>query len=121
MSSTLFGLLSPQFLINHPNTLGVFIMCAQERMLLWLIAIDEVHIFVQHGLSFHEEICALRVKFFQLKYGNQPSNQRPRLIALTATFPTSYLHHLSSLLPVVEFLDREIDMKLEICSKKAQF
>jgi superfamily II DNA/RNA helicase len=50
-----------------------------------------------------------------------------------ATFPTAYLHHLSSLLtvdlcsncilrgPVVEFCQKEIDMKLKIHSKKAQF
>jgi hypothetical protein len=80
MSTTLFVFLSPQFLINHPNVLDVFITCAQEQTLR-LIAIDEVHIHVQHGLSFREEICALHVKFFRLIYGNQPSNQHPRLIA----------------------------------------
>jgi hypothetical protein len=42
-SSTLFIFLSPQFLINHPDALGVFITGTQERM-LWLIAMDEVHI-----------------------------------------------------------------------------
>ncbi len=72
-SSALFFFLLPQFLINHPGALGIFITCAQERT-LWLIAMDEVHIHMQHGLSFREEICALYVKFFRLIYGNQPSN-----------------------------------------------
>jgi hypothetical protein len=72
-SSTLFAFLLPQFLINHPNTFGIFITCAQEQT-LWLIAMDKVHINVQHGLSFHEEIPALCVKFFRLIYGNQPSD-----------------------------------------------
>jgi superfamily II DNA helicase RecQ len=133
MTSTLFLFLSPQFLINHPNALGVFVTCAQERTLR-LIAMDEVHIHVQHGTSFLEEIRALRVEFFRRVYGNQPRDRQPRLIALTATFPSSYLPMLSTLLTVdfsishcilrgssVEFQQREIEMRLEMCSKKAQF
>ncbi len=93
-SSTLFIFLLHQFLINHPDKLGVFVKCAQERTLR-LIAMDKVHIHVQHRLSFHEEIHDLCVKFFRHIYGNQPRNRRPRLIALTATFPASYLWLLS--------------------------
>ncbi len=73
MLSTLFIFLLPQFLINNPDALGIFIMCAQEWM-LWLIAMDEVHIHVHHRLSFREEICALCVEFFRLIYSNQPSD-----------------------------------------------
>ncbi len=132
-SLTLFIFLSPQFLINHNDALGVFVTCAQERT-LWLIAMDKVHIHVQHGSSFREEICALRFKFFRRIYGNQPRNEQPRLIAMMAKFPRSYLEILSSLLTVdfsisncilrgtsVEFQQQEIEMKLEMCSKKAQF
>ncbi len=56
------------------------------------------------------------------------------MIALSATFPTSYLRLLSHLLTVdvtpancvlrgspQDFCQREIDMKLEICAKKAIF
>jgi superfamily II DNA helicase RecQ len=131
-TSTLFMFLSQQFLVHHRNTLDIFV-CARERTLR-LIAIDEAHIHVQHGTSFRADIRALRAEFFTQVYGNQPSVQRPRLIALSATFPASYLRLLSNLLTVdatpancvlrgspQDFCQREIDMKLEICTKKAIF
>jgi superfamily II DNA helicase RecQ len=98
-TSTLFIFLSPQFLVHHRNTLDIFLICARERTLR-LIAIDEAHIHVQHGTSFRDDIRALRAEFFIQVYGNQPSVRRPRLIALSATFPTSYLRLLSNLLTV---------------------
>jgi hypothetical protein len=73
MSSTLFVFHLPQFLINHTDALVGFITCTQERT-LWLITMDEVHIHMQHRLSFGEEIHALHVEFFQHIYGNQPCN-----------------------------------------------
>jgi superfamily II DNA helicase RecQ len=131
-SSTLFIFISPQFLIHHPDALGVFVTCTQERTLR-LIAMDEVHIHVQHGSSFHQEICALRIEFFHSVYSNQPCKLQPWLIAMTATFPRSYLAILSSLLTVNfsipgcilsgtsdKFHQQEIKMKLEMCSKRAQ-
>jgi superfamily II DNA helicase RecQ len=123
-SSTLFLFLSLQFLIHHPKALGVFVTCAPERT-LQLIAMDEVHIHVQHGSSFRKEIWALCVEFFQRLYGNQPRDKQPRLIAHTATFPRSYLPILLTLLTVnlsisecilwgtsVEFQQRKIEMKI---------
>jgi superfamily II DNA helicase RecQ len=98
-TSTLFMFLSPQFLVHHRNTLDIFVTCARERTLC-LIAIDEAHIHVQHGTSFRADIRALRAEFFTQVYGNQPSVQPPQLIALSATFPTSYLRLLSNLLTV---------------------
>jgi hypothetical protein len=71
ISSTLFVFLLPQFLINQPDALGVFVMCAHERTLR-LLAMDKVHIHVQHGLSFGEQIRALHVEFFRRIHGNQP-------------------------------------------------
>ncbi len=113
--------------------LGVFVTCAQERT-LWLIAMDEVHIHIQHGTSFHGEIRALCVEFFQRVYGNQPSDRQPWLIAFTATFPSSYVPMLSNLMTVdfsisqcilrgsiLEFQQHKIEMRLEMCSAKAQF
>ncbi len=132
-STMLFIFILPQFLINHPKALSVFLTCTHNCTLL-LIAMDEVHIHVQHGLLFHEEICALCIKIFRLIYGNQPRELQPRPIALTGTFPRSYLQILSSLVTVdlsildcilrgtsLDFQQREIEMKLDICSKKAQF
>ena len=130
---TLFLFLSPQFFVNHRDSLDVFVKCTQKGILR-LIAMDEAHIHVQHGTSFRDDICALHVEFFRRIYGNQPSYRRPRLIALSATFPTSYLWLLSSLLtvdftidncvlkgPEQEFSQREIEMKLEVCGQKSVF
>ncbi len=95
---------------------------------------DEVHINIQHGISFRGEIRALRVEFFQRVHGNQPIDRQPRLIALTATFTRSYVPMLSNLMTVdfsisqcilrgsiLEFQQPEIKMRLEMCSAKAQF
>ena len=98
-SSTFFIFLSPQFLNNHRDTLNKFVSCA-HKWTLRVIAMDEDHIHVQHGTSFREDICALRIKFFRKVYGNQPRDLRPRLIALMATFPTTYVALLSTLLTV---------------------
>jgi superfamily II DNA helicase RecQ len=87
-SSTLFIFLSPQFLINHRDALDVFVACAHDRTLR-VIAMDEAHIHVQHGTSIREDIWALRIEFFKKIFGNQPKDLHPRLIALTATLPTT--------------------------------
>jgi hypothetical protein len=68
--------------------------------MLRLIAMDKAHILVQLGMSFHKEICVLRVDFFQPVYGNQPRNLCLWLIALTAGIPSSYVWLLSTLLIV---------------------
>ena len=62
-TSTIFIYLSPQFLVNHQDAHNVFIECANECT-LWVIAMDEAHIHVQHGTSFQEDIRALRVELF---------------------------------------------------------
>jgi superfamily II DNA helicase RecQ len=132
-SSTFFVFLSPQSLINHRDALDVFVACAHDQTLR-VIAMDEAHIHVQHGTSFREEIRALRIEFFKKIFGNQPRDLHPRMIALTATLPTTYVGLLSNLLTAdmsigdsilrgspEDFRQREITMKMDICSKKAQF
>ena len=83
-TSMLFLFLSPQFFINHRDAFNIFVTCAQERTLR-VIAVNEACVHVQHGTSFCDDICALRVEFFRRIYGNQPSDRRLRLIALSAT------------------------------------
>jgi hypothetical protein len=74
----------------------------------------------------------LRVEFFSRVLGNQPADQHPRLIALSVTFLTAHFWLLSNLLtvnftidncvlrgPPSDFSQREIEMKLEVCGKKA--
>ena len=65
-------------------------------------------------------------EFFWHVYGNQPQVKRPPLLALSATFPTSYIRLLSTLLSVdlsighcirqgtpIKFCQQEINMQLE--------
>ena len=62
-TTTVFIFMSPQFLINHPKAREVFIECSHCTTLR-VIALDEVHIHVQHGTSFRSKIRALQVLFF---------------------------------------------------------
>jgi hypothetical protein len=119
-TTTVFIFLSPQFLINHPEARGVFIKCSHRTTLL-VVALDEAHIHVQHGTSFRSKICELQVLYFAKIFENQPRMKRPRLIVMTATFPTLYLPPLCQLLTIplltadfilrgseIEFQQREI-------------
>jgi len=114
-SSTFFVFLSP--LINHRNALAVFVACAHDRTLR-AIAMDEAHIQVQHGTSFREEIRALRIEFFKKIFGNQPRDLHLRMIALTVNMSIGDCVLRGS---PEDFRQREITMKMNICSKKAQF
>ena len=64
-TTTVFIFMSPQFLINHPKAREVFIECS-HRTTLRVIALDKVHIHVQHGTSFCSEIL--------LVLGSNPEN-----------------------------------------------
>jgi len=132
-TTTVFILMSPQFLINHPEARKVFIDCS-HRTTLRVIALNEVHIHVQHGTSFRSEIRALQVLFFSKIFREQLPTVQPRLIVLTAAMPTSYLPHLCRLLTVSSFQgksivrgsprgfnQREIEMQTFICSTKGLY
>jgi superfamily II DNA helicase RecQ len=132
-TTTVFIFVSPQFLINHPEARKVFIECS-HRTTLHVIALNEVHIHVQHGTSFRSEIRALQVLFFSKIFCEQLPTVRPRLIVLMATMPTSYLPHLCRLLTVSSFQgesivrgslrdfdQREIEMQTYICLAKGLY
>jgi len=61
-TTTVFIFMLPQFLINHPEAREVFTECSHCTTLR-VIALDKVHIHVQHGVSFCSEIRALQVLF----------------------------------------------------------
>ena len=132
-TETVFIFVLPQFLINHPEAREVFIECSHCTTLR-VIALDEVHIHVQHRTSFHSEIRALQVLFFPKIFREQLPTVRSRLIILTATMPTSYLPHLCRLLTVSSFQgesivrgsprevdQRDIEMQTYICSAKGLY
>ncbi len=71
---TVFIFLSPQFLINHPDACNVFIECLHCTT-LWVVALDEAHIHVQHRTLFCNEICALQAIFFSKIFWKQSRNE----------------------------------------------
>jgi len=106
-TTTVFIFMSQHFLIHHPEARKVFINCSHCTTLR-VIALDKVHIHVQHGTSFRSEIRALQVLFFSKLFRERLPTVRPRLIVLTATMPTSYLPHLCRLLTVSSFQGESI-------------
>jgi superfamily II DNA helicase RecQ len=132
-TTTVFLFLSPQFLINHSDAREIFIKCSHCTTLR-VFALDEAHIHVQHGTSFHSEICTLKALFFSKIFGNRPAMIRPRLVALTVTMPDSYLPLLSQLLTIssfsrdslicgssIDFSQCQIEMRSYITSNKGQY
>lgn len=90
--------LSPQFLVKNRDAREVFIDAVRRRV-VGLVVIDKVHLHVQHGTSFREEICELGDFFWPIfaAPGNIPC---PLFLATTATFPAEYtddLHNLVAL------------------------
>ncbi len=73
---TVFIFLSPQFVINHPDTCDVFIDCLHHTT-LQVVMLDEVRIHIQHGTLFCSEILALQSLFFLKIFGNHSKIKRP--------------------------------------------
>jgi hypothetical protein len=111
----MFIFLSPQFLVNHAGARDIFIQCSRCTT-LGLIALDKMHIHIQHGMMFCSKIRALRVIFFAKIFGNEPPMNRPSMIALTATMLKSYLPLLSHLLTINSFVGDSL-----ICSTPIEF
>jgi superfamily II DNA/RNA helicase len=76
----------------------------------------------------------MQVKFVSKIFGNQPDTKGQRLLALTATMPTTYLPLLSTVLTIYsfyadslirgtleEFLQRKIDIQTIIIGNKGQY
>ncbi len=130
--TTVFILLSPQFIINHSDAQDIFIECS-HCVTLRVVDLDEANIYVQHGMPFHWDLCSPSPVFVKL-FGNQPHMTRPRLISLTATMPTSYLPPVSNFLTInsfsgdslvcgtqSKFEQWEIEMQSCVTSNKGQY
>lgn len=133
--STVFIFLSPQHLCKSDLALSTFIGCS-ARGTLRTIFMDEVHVHVHQGLSFRMQCRELRDKFFvpcqACMHPRDRSSFVPNVVALTATFPNSYLRGLQEQLTstsisfddesvmrgeVDDFLNTDIDMFQVICNK----
>ena len=98
--STVFLFLSPQHLCKVVSARTTLIRCSWYGTLR-TIFMDEVHLRVQHALSFQKECRMLRDLFF-VKCMHPPDSSIfvPYFVGLTATFPTDYidgLHQLTSI------------------------
>ena len=105
-TSAVFVFLSPQFLVNHRDALNVFLEAARKRTLR-LVALDEVHLHVQHGTSFRAEIRELRDVFFRPVFDRSAKADHPYVIAQTGTFPADYVADLTAL-TTVPFLPENV-------------
>ena len=100
-SSTLFLFSSPQFLINHDDFHLALISQARKGVLR-LIKLDKLHLHVQHGTSFRQDICMLKDYFFLPIFTSIPlSASRPFVFCCRAAMSHKYvLMLLSSLISV---------------------
>ena len=90
-TSTAFICSSPQFFTIHPAFCELMVKQANERV-LQLIVVNEVHVYVQHGMSFRCEIRELKDVFFskvfdKLKQSSRPKSYSPREPCGVITYP----------------------------------
>jgi superfamily II DNA helicase RecQ len=62
------------------------------------VFLDEVHLYVDHGVSFREDIAGLRESFFSLVFPRNKPMVHPSFCAMTGTFTREHISDLSDLL-----------------------
>ena len=91
----MFLLSSPQYLAGDALFRNALVQC-QARRTLRLVAIDEVHLYTQHGRTFRECIRYLRDVFFRVVF-DVSKTYHPLFLAMTATFTKSMVEYFSNL------------------------
>ena len=94
-STTMFLLSSPQYLAGDALFRNALVQCQAQRTLR-LVAIDEVHLYTQHGRTFRECIRYLRDVFFRVVF-DVSKTYHPLFLAMTATFTKSMVEYFSNL------------------------
>jgi superfamily II DNA helicase RecQ len=96
-TSTIFLFSSPQHLCKSTRGLQTLLQCSEVGTLRQVV-MDEVHLHVDHGLSFREDVRKLKDIFFLPVFQPRQDRQfKPSLLALTATMT-------KSLYPGLEYL-----------------
>ena len=99
-TSTVFLFVSPQFLMKQESFRHALISQAR-RGVLRLIKLDEVHLHVQHGVSFRRDIRMLKDFFFLPIFTTNPERAaRPFVFCCTATMSQEYISLLATLTSV---------------------
>ena len=98
-----------------------------EARVLRLVVLDEVHLHVQQGTSFQNEIRQLKDVFFKKVFENKNVENRPKVIMATGTLMKAYVGMISALTTIGlqpesiqwasfgDFEQRNIDMQF-VCS-----
>ena len=90
-TSTIFLFMSPQFLCQKANKpLLEELLSAHKRKILRVVALDEIHLHIQHS-SFRVEILMLRELFFNKVFSKDNPQSHPVFLAMTATMPDQYM------------------------------
>merc|ERR1712155_250958 len=81
-TSSVFILLSPQFMCEHRDFTKMLIDQAKNRVLR-LVVVDKVHLHVQQGTSFRGELRLLNDIFLWEVFGNTPLHLTPKAVFAT--------------------------------------
>jgi hypothetical protein len=98
--STVFIFCSPQALQNRPKVQQALLR-AHSKLVLKSVFVDEVHLYVDHGTSFREDISSLTQSFFSLVFPPNNVQVHPAFCAMTGTFTKAHADSLHSLLGFV--------------------
>ena len=83
-SSVIFLLCSPQELATN-GILSAVILCCHGRGVLRLVALDEAHLYAQHGTTFCGCICLLLDQFFRVVFSCASNLQHPLVLTMSVT------------------------------------
>ena len=124
-TESIFLLCSPQYLASNRDFRDA-VLRGNSRGILRLVAVDEAHLYAQHGRTFRESICVLSNLFFQPLFWGGGDNC-PLFLAMTATMTERLLRNFSKLTHVdwllkehqlwstpTEFRQRNIVMDLHV-------
>jgi superfamily II DNA helicase RecQ len=123
--STIFLFCSPQIIQNDARVKNCLLE-AHSKLILKSVFLDEVHLYVEHGSSFRDDISNLKETFFSKLF---PANNRlvhPSFCAMSATFTKKHQNNLHKLIGFSmpprgirwaladDFCRREIDIRFSV-------
>jgi hypothetical protein len=95
-TSTTFLFVSPQLIMNNPNVRNCLIK-AHSKSILKSVFLDEVHLYVDHGVSFRDDIAALKESFFSIVFPPNKPSVHPCFCSMTGTFTRDQVSSLADL------------------------
>jgi hypothetical protein len=95
--STVFLFCSPQIIQNDARVRNCLIE-AHSKLLLKSVFLDEVHLYVEHGVSFRDDITQLKDSFFSFIFPSTNIRVHPCFCAMSATFTKKHVSNLEKLI-----------------------